>query len=127
MKKIVSLLLVVVMMFSVVACGALTADDLTATLEEAGYEVVSGDTDDLKELGLDKLPGEVVVGTKSESLLKKHVITIYIYETAEDAEAAKEAYDKGSLGLGDLLKNGVENNVFYTATTDEAVAAAFGE
>ncbi len=122
MKKLTALALVVVMLFALVACGGYDADTIKKNLEKAEYSVVSGSTEKLDSLGLEKMPTEVVVGTNKIV----NSITVYIFDSADDAEAAKEAYDKGSLGLGDIMKNGVKNNAFYIATTDAAVEAAFG-
>ncbi len=122
MKKLTALVMVIVMLFTLVACGGYDADTIKKNLEKADYSVVSGSTEKLDDLGLDNMPKEVVVGTNKIV----NSITVYIFDSAEDAKAAKEAYDKGTLGLGDILKNGVKENAFYTATTDAAVEAAFG-
>ena len=122
MKKLTALSLVIVMLFALVACGGYDADTIKKNLEKAEYSVASGSTEKLNSLSLEKMPKEVVVGTNKIV----NSITVYIFDSADDAKAAKEAYDKGSLGLGDIMKNGVKENAFYIATTDAAVEAAFG-
>ena len=122
MKKLTAFTLVIVMLFALVSCGGYNADTIKKNLENAGYTATAGSTEKLDSLGLENMPKEVVVGTSKIV----NTITVYIFESADDAEAAKEAYSKGSLGLGDIMKNGVKNNAFYIATTDAAVEAAFG-
>ena len=120
MKKLTALTLVIVMLFALVACGGYDADTVKKNLEDAGYSAIAGSTEKLADLGLENMPTEVIVGTNKIV----NSITVYIFDSADDAKAAKEAYDKGA--LGDILKSGVKENAFYTATTDAAVTAAFG-
>jgi carbohydrate-selective porin OprB len=123
MKKLTALFLAIAMLFCLVSCGKINTDKIRENLKDNGFVVGSAATDDM-ELLADKLPKDTIAGTKViES------ITIFVYESASEAEAALETYQKGLGDLGglmnSLLKSGVKGNTFYLATSENIVEIAY--
>ena len=119
MKKLTSLLLMVAMLFSLIACGGLDTDTIRDNLSDAGYTITSAQTDDM-EILKDFAPKETIAATK---LLDN--IAVFLYDSEKDAKKAKEIYDKTLGIMGSVVKTGVKENAFYVATTDTVIEIAF--
>ncbi len=124
MKKLTALVLVVVMLFSLVACGEMDTDKIRKNLKDAGYTVAAADAEDIEMLG-EAIPKETIAGTKGLT----ENITIFVYDSEDDAKNAQKVFEDamGELAslLGDMFKTGVKGNTFYMATSEDLVNTAY--
>ena len=119
MKKCISLLLILVMLFPLVSCGEIEMNIVSGNLINAGYTVTSHKADDMIILQ-DTSPKKVLSAT---NVLDS--ITVFLYNSEKDAQKAMEIYKNTMEKMISVLKIGVKENAFYIATTDTVIEIAF--
>ena len=137
MKKLIALVLVLVTLLSLAACGSsLDVDDIVKNLEDEGYDVeVMDDKDEIKEeVDMEEMEEEMGVSVSLPIALIEaedgdYAIAIIVFEDADDAEEFYDAYVDMAKAWGadvDEMGIGIEDNCVYMGD-EEAAEIAFGK
>lgn len=137
MKKLIALVLVLVTLLSLAACGSsFDVDDIVKNLEDEGYDVeVMDDKDDIEEeFDLEEMEEELGVSVSLPIAMIEaddddYAIEIVVFEDADDAEELYDAYAEMAEEWGvsaDKMGIGIEGNCVYMGD-EEAAEIAFGK
>ncbi|MBE6639320.1 MAG: hypothetical protein E7616_07715 [Ruminococcaceae bacterium] len=121
LKKISLIFLLAILLFSLCACGSMT-DRIKQNLENEGYTVSISDKSDSEFFKTNAK--QTIIGKK-----ELDSITIYLYETKNEADSALQDYQAAMKDLGNALDSilivGTKDNSLYIATTEQAVNTAY--